>query len=126
MILVRLPPKYRHFHHTGIHDLTALGLVVRLTNTFSKKMEKHAVMVNLFFLYYNFCRFHTSLRGTPVMEAGLDTTVRDIHWMAELVRAWAKKPNRPKPGKKKIRQMNFSNEYTTRKPDSGENKRMRW
>ena len=30
----------------------------RLTNAFSKKLEKHADMVSLFFLHYNFCRIH--------------------------------------------------------------------
>jgi IS1 family transposase len=43
----------------------------RLTNAFSKKIENHAAAVALWFMYYNFCRVHQSLRVTPAMEAGL-------------------------------------------------------
>jgi len=43
----------------------------RLTNAFSKKMENHAAMVALYFMYYNFGRVHQTIRVTPAMEAGL-------------------------------------------------------
>jgi len=43
----------------------------RLTNAFSKKVENHAAAVALWFMYYNFCRIHQTLRVTPAMEAGL-------------------------------------------------------
>ena len=43
----------------------------RLTNAFSKKVENHAAAVALYFVYYNFCRVHQTLRVTPAMEAGL-------------------------------------------------------
>lgn len=43
----------------------------RLTNGFSKKLENHAHMVALHFLYYNFGRVHKTLRVTPAMEARL-------------------------------------------------------
>jgi hypothetical protein len=42
----------------------------RLTNAFSKKLENHAAMVSLYFMYYNFGRVHQTLRVTPAMEAG--------------------------------------------------------
>ena len=42
----------------------------RLTNAFSK-LENHAAMVRLYFMYYNFGRLHQTLRVTPAMEAGL-------------------------------------------------------
>jgi len=42
----------------------------RLTNGFSKKLENHAAMVALYFMYYNFARVHQTLRVTPAMEAG--------------------------------------------------------
>lgn len=42
-----------------------------LTNAFSKKLENHAAAVALWFMYYNFCRIHQTLRVTPAMEAGL-------------------------------------------------------
>lgn len=43
----------------------------RLTNGFSKKLENHGHAVALYFLHYNFCRIHKTLRVTPAMEAGL-------------------------------------------------------
>jgi hypothetical protein len=43
----------------------------RLTNAFSKKIENYRHIVALFFLYYNFCRVHSTLRVTPAREAGI-------------------------------------------------------
>lgn len=47
----------------------------RLTNGFSKKLENHCAAVALYFVYYNFCRVHQTLRVTPAMEAGLSDHV---------------------------------------------------
>ncbi len=44
---------------------------MRLTNAFSKKLSNHAYAVAIYFMYYNFCRIHSTLRVTPAMEAGL-------------------------------------------------------
>ena len=68
----------------------------RLTNGFSKNLDKHAAMVNLFFLHYNFCRIHKTLGVTPAMEAGIIDTLRDMEWIVRLIDARASKPNRPK------------------------------
>ncbi len=57
----------------------------RLTNAFSKKVENHRHMVALFFLYYNFCRVHSTLRVTPAMEAGLSDHVWSLEEMCELL-----------------------------------------
>ena len=43
----------------------------RLTNGFSKKLENHGHAVALYFMHYNFCRIHGTLRVTPAMEAGI-------------------------------------------------------
>ena len=40
----------------------------RLTNAFSKKLENHGHMVALYFMHYNFCRVHKTLRVTPARE----------------------------------------------------------
>jgi hypothetical protein len=46
-----------------------------ITNAFSKKVENHAAAVALWFMYYNFCRVHQTLRVTPAMEAGISDHV---------------------------------------------------
>jgi IS1 family transposase len=50
----------------------------RLTNAFSRKLENHAAMVALDFMYYNFGRVHQTLRVTPAMEAGIADHVWSI------------------------------------------------
>jgi hypothetical protein len=37
----------------------------------SKKLENHAAMVAIYFMYYNFARKHQTFRVTPAMEAGI-------------------------------------------------------
>ena len=78
----------------------------RLTNAFSKRIDKHAAMISLYALHFNFCRIHTTLRVTPAMEAGLDHTVRDCEWIVRLIDARAPKPNRPKTYKKRANNSN--------------------
>ena len=49
----------------------------RLTNAFSKRINKHMAMLSVYLTYYNFCRIHKSLRTTPAMAAGVTDTLRD-------------------------------------------------
>jgi IS1 family transposase len=57
----------------------------RLTNGFSKKLENHGHMVALYFMHYNYCRVHNSLRVTPAMEAGLTDHVWNIDELIRLL-----------------------------------------
>jgi IS1 family transposase len=57
----------------------------RLTNAFSKKLENHGHAVALYFMHYNFCRVHKTLRVTPAMEAGLTDHVWDIEELIALL-----------------------------------------
>jgi IS1 family transposase len=57
----------------------------RLTNGFSKKLENHGHAVALYFLHYNFCRVHKTLRVTPAMEAGLADHVWSLEELMELI-----------------------------------------
>jgi len=53
----------------------------------------------LFFLYYNFCRVHSTLRVTPAMEAGLADHVWSIEEMCELL---PKTPNLARQTERKL------------------------
>ena len=73
----------------------------RLTNGFSKRVEKHIAMLSLYFAHYNFCRIHKTLEVTPAMEAGLTSELRDMEWIVSLIDARAPMPNRPKTYQKR-------------------------
>ena len=72
----------------------------RLTNAFSKKIDNHIHMLSLYFLHYNFCRIHKSLKMSPAMAAGVSDTLHDMEWIVGLIDARAPKPGRPKIYKK--------------------------
>ena len=48
-----------------------LRRMTRLSNGFSRKRANLRAALALFFVYYNFCRFHKSIRMTPAMAAGI-------------------------------------------------------
>jgi hypothetical protein len=50
----------------------------RLTNGFSKKVENLYYAEALYFMYYNFCRIHQTLRMTPAMKAGITDRLWEI------------------------------------------------
>ncbi len=82
------------------HNLTmrmSMRRFTRLTNAFSKKLRNHALALALYFVYYNFCRIHKTLRMTPAMAAGLTTQLHDAEWIVGLVDARAPKPAKPGP-----------------------------
>jgi IS1 family transposase len=61
----------------------------RLTNAFSKKVENHAAMVSLHYMYYNFARPHKSLAKpyprTPAMAAGVADRIWSVEDIAALL-----------------------------------------
>ena len=50
----------------------------RLTNGFSKKVENLSYALALYFMYYNFCRIHQTLRVTPAMAAKVTNHLWEI------------------------------------------------
>jgi IS1 family transposase len=57
----------------------------RLTNAFSKKVDNHFWAIALYYMHYNFCRIHKTLRVTPAMEAGVSDHVWEISEIADLL-----------------------------------------
>ncbi len=96
-------PKHVSTSYVERQNLTmrmSMRRFTRLTNGFSKKLENHAYMVALHFLYYNFGRVHKTLRVTPAMEAGLTDHVWNV---AELVALLPQpQPAKRGPYKKKL------------------------
>ncbi len=43
----------------------------RLTNAHSKKLENHAHAVAVFFMFYNYCRVHSTVKTSPAVASGL-------------------------------------------------------
>ena len=72
----------------------------RLSNAFSKKIENHCHALSLYFLYYNFCRIHTTLKITPAMAAGVTDTLHDMEWIVSLIDERAPKSGRRGPYRK--------------------------
>jgi IS1 family transposase len=71
----------------------------RLTNAFSKKLENHMHAISLYFMFYNYCKIHKTLRVTPAMEAGLTDRVWDLADIVNLIPE--QEPKKRGPYKKK-------------------------
>lgn len=85
-------PKHISTSHVERQNLTmrmSMRRFTRLTNGFSKKLENHYHMLSLYFVHYNFCRIHKSLKVTPAMEAGLSATAHDMNWIVDMIEAAA-------------------------------------
>ena len=92
----RPDPKHISTSYAERQNLTmrmCMRRFTRLTNAFSKRLENHIHMLSLYFVHYNFCRIHKSLRVTPAMAAGIDSELRDTEWIVKLIEA-----REPKPG----------------------------
>lgn len=88
-------PKHISTSYVERQNLTmrmSMRRFTRLTNAFSKKVENHVHALSLYFVFYNFCRMHKTLRMTPAMAAGISDTVRDMEWIVSLIDARAPKP----------------------------------
>ena len=59
-----------HIERLNLSVRMQLRRFTRLTNGFSKKLDNLKAMVDVFFVWYNFCRVHGTIRMTPAMEAG--------------------------------------------------------
>ena len=69
------------------HNLTtrmSLRRYTRETNAHSKKIENHCYALALYFVWYNFCREHSTVKKTPAMASGLADRQFDLDWLLRL------------------------------------------
>ena len=75
-------PKHISTSYVERQNLTmrmSMRRFTRLTNAFSKKVYNLSAAVALYFMYYNFCRVHQTLKTTPAVASGL----ADHEWTVE-------------------------------------------
>ena len=75
-------------NHVERHNLTirmSVKRFTRKTNAFSKKFENHGHALALYFVWYNFCRYHRTLGTTPAVASGLAEYKYDMRWIVELI-----------------------------------------
>ncbi|MXZ45172.1 MAG: transposase [Gammaproteobacteria bacterium] len=108
-ILGRPDPAHISTSYVERQNLTmrmSMRRFTRLTNAFSKKIDNHIHMLSLYFVHYNFCRIHKSLRITPAMKAGLTDTAHDLGFIVDMIEqrenAKSRKRGKYKPRKKSI------------------------
>ena len=93
-------PKHVSISYVERQNLTmrmSMRRFTRLTNAFSKKLLNHMHHVSLYFVHYNFCRVHKTLRMSPAMAAGVTDTLRDVEWIVGLIDARTPAPRKPGP-----------------------------
>ena len=73
-----------------------MRMLTRLTNAFSKRIDHHCHALELYFVWYNFVRIHTSLRVTPAMAAGVTDRLWEMKDIVALIDA--NEPPRKKRG----------------------------
>ena len=59
--------------------------LIRRTNGFSKRVWRHAAMMQVLVMYYNFCREHGTLQTTPAVAAGLTDHVWNRRELAQMI-----------------------------------------
>lgn len=90
-VLIGSPnPKHIATSYVERQNLTmrmSMRRFTRLTNAFSKKLENHIASISLYYMHYNFCRVHKTLRVTPAMAAGVSDHVWSLEEVVGLLEA---------------------------------------
>ena len=92
-------PKHISTSYVERQNLTmrmSMRRFTRLTNGFFKKLESHIYAISLYFVFYNFCRIHKTLKVTPAMAAGVTSQLMGFEDIVALIDAAAPKVGRPK------------------------------
>lgn len=74
-----------HVERQNLTMRMSMRRFTRLTNAFSKKFDNHCHALALYFVYYNFCRIHKTLKVTPAMAAGITDELMDMSDIVRLI-----------------------------------------
>jgi IS1 family transposase len=74
-----------HVERMNLNMRMGMRRFTRLTNAFSKKIESHCAALAVYFVFYNFCRIHKTLKVTPAMAAGLTDELMDMSDIVRLI-----------------------------------------
>ena len=73
-----------HVERQNLTMRMSMRRFTRLTNGFSKKAENLQRALALNFMYYNFCRKHSTIKTTPAIKARLTDRTWTLHDLARL------------------------------------------
>ena len=90
-----------HVERQNLTMRMSMRRFTRLTNEFSKKLENHIHALALYFVHYNFCRIHKSLKVTPAMEVGIVDTLWTLDDVIAKIDEMAPPPAKRGPYKKR-------------------------
>lgn len=76
-----------HVERANLSMRMGMRRFTRLTNGFSKKFDNHCYALALYFVHYNFCRIHKTLKMTPAMAAGITDELMDMSHIVRLIEA---------------------------------------
>jgi hypothetical protein len=91
-----------HVERQNLTMRMSMRRFTRLTNAFSKKLDNHIHALALYFVFYNFCRIHKSLKVSPAMAAGVADTLWSLEDVVTKIDTMAGPPKPRGPYKKRI------------------------
>lgn len=91
-----------HVERQNLTMRMSMRRFTRLTNGFSKKLENHIHALALYFVHYNFCRIHKSLKTSPAMAAGIADTLWSLDDVIAKIDEMAPEPAKRGPYKKRV------------------------
>jgi len=91
-----------HVERQNLTMRMSMRRFTRLTNAFSKKLDNHIHAIALYFVFYNFCRIHKSLKMSPAMAAGVSDTLWSLEDVVAKVDEMAPPPKSRGPCRKRL------------------------
>lgn len=91
-----------HVERQNLTMRMSMRRFTRLSNAFSKKLDNHAHALALYFVFYNVCRIHKSLKISPAMAAEVTKTLWSLEDIVTKIDTMAGPPKARGPYKKLV------------------------